>query len=455
MTRYIAGFMIVVMIAVFANSARAADPAVEYKEKLAELEAGEAELHFKLGVKLYKANAFNEAANEFTRALRLKSDYPKATEYLEKPKPFRTLYDYDTLVITYWNTLAKIRTDTAKEYVSLAKWAKKKKLGEEAKACYGKAMAANPDNKDARKAMDYTYLKPYGWVADADAKNLKKGLLPFEGKWLKAREAEIKHSEWANAWVLESAHYKLTTNVKYLEALEILRELESFFRLWDDYLLTFKDGWKREGKMEVWYARTRDDLLTNAPEAAKATLQLEGAYGVFWAQTGIAYFFKETGDDEQGYQALYHECTHQVFAGFREAEDKDKAGLRGYWSAEAVAVFAERYEEKNNVPSFLKKTKRYEQTKRDFAEGKLISAAEIEQATKAEFASGDARKFYMTAMGLGHFLMFHNGGKHRENFFKYVIAVEKGLGSDKLFRDTFDFLPGDIEADFKYFMRKF
>ena len=83
MTRFVTGLSLVLLTIVFAGGAHAGDSAEEFQEKLAEVRRSEAEQHCKLGEKLYKAGAFNEAVNEFTRAVQLTGEYPDAEKYLE------------------------------------------------------------------------------------------------------------------------------------------------------------------------------------------------------------------------------------------------------------------------------------------------------------------------------------------------------------------------------------
>ena len=55
-----------------------------YKKNLAEIKARHAKAHFDHGVKLFEKKAYNEAANEFTRAVEAAGKHKEASKYLKK-----------------------------------------------------------------------------------------------------------------------------------------------------------------------------------------------------------------------------------------------------------------------------------------------------------------------------------------------------------------------------------
>ncbi|HVY61987.1 MAG TPA: hypothetical protein VHF22_10060 [Planctomycetota bacterium] len=80
------------------------------------------------------------------------------------------------------------RGATAKAWYDLGQWAADRKLAAEAKACYEKTIAIDPNHAGARSLLGYERVGGV-WYTFAEAQK-KKGLVEYEGQWVKPEEKE-------------------------------------------------------------------------------------------------------------------------------------------------------------------------------------------------------------------------------------------------------------------------
>lgn len=423
------------------------DKGAYYKKTLAEIKIRHAEAHYEHGVKLFEKRAYNEAANEFTRAVEAAGRHKEASKYLKKTVPFKGVEGYQAVFREYWKTFTKIDNDAAAELAELGAWCAGRDMTSEARRCYEKALEIEPGNAAAKKFFGFVKVRPFGWVKTEVARKINEGLLDFDGKWLPASQVKKTRKNWATAWVLKSGHYELRTNCDAEEGRRTLDRLELLYALWRDHLLVPAKGWEAKKKLKIHYFATRDDLIKNSPRSVAIMVKsTQACAGVYNPYERTAYYYKSDVADE----VVIHESTHQIFDAIKPGGSV--SGKPGYWVSEGAPVFAERFEVKDGVPAFFGTTTRSAITKQSFKKKALPSIAKLDALDYATF-NKDAWTNYRASFAVASYLMLKNGGKWRRPFLKYALEIERGRGKPGLFKKTFGYEPKRLQAEFDVYMR--
>jgi hypothetical protein len=92
---------------------------------------------------------------------------------------------------------------SAKQWFDLGLWAEDKSLAAEAKLCFEKAVAADPDHAGARQKLGHEKVGGT-WLPFAEAQK-RKGLVEHEGRWVKPEEKQKLEQgyvqDWDGSWV--------------------------------------------------------------------------------------------------------------------------------------------------------------------------------------------------------------------------------------------------------------
>ena len=159
---------------------------------------------------------------------------------------------------------------------------------------------------------------------DDEKAKLAQGYVKYRGKWLskpayeetlrkeheesRARTEDFaRHSDWANAWTKETAHFQLRSNTSK-ELLDYYAELfEVYYGLMDQRIGIDPTPSLRRTKMQVNIFKNRAEFLELAPYGAQPP---PGLAGFFSPHLKSLNFFHEYPEPAISTWIGLHECTH-------------------------------------------------------------------------------------------------------------------------------------------------
>jgi hypothetical protein len=105
--------------------------------------------------------------------------------------------EHRSILDDYDARASALGSDDARGWVALARWAAAEGLGTQARRGYERALAIDPDNADANRALGRT-LVDGRWLTEAESYRAR-GYVQFEGVWMSAadREATLTRREAA------------------------------------------------------------------------------------------------------------------------------------------------------------------------------------------------------------------------------------------------------------------
>ncbi|MEZ5963451.1 MAG: hypothetical protein R3F56_06355 [Planctomycetota bacterium] len=276
-------------------------------------------------------------------------------------------------------------------------------------------------------------------------KNKEKGLVEFEGKWIRpdARDAllakrnglmqgriaeAMAHSEWRNAYQTESKYFKF----EYTIDPEIMKYWAD---LMDGYASNFMSFWRVRqsptfGKLHVMFHHNPEKFyeLTGMPEGV-------GGFFRFVPPLELQFYFDRL-DTDWTMNVMFHEANHYLLwlvdPHFRYPPWLNE-GLAEYYGA---SVWNEK-SKKLDVGGLLEG--RVAQVQQDIIEDKWVTLQEL--TTQPHPIGGE---YYGWAWTFVHFML---NSKYKEAFRKFVIGLPKD-GSLKTTRESFgewsmEFAPPD------------
>ncbi len=90
--------------------------------------------------------------------------------------------------------------------------------------------------KSDKAKMDKGLVKHgSSWVTKEDLEFIKKGLFKVQGQWVSKEEANKAHSEWDNAWEIESDHYVVRTDRDFDFAADFSQKAETLHVKMSDF----------------------------------------------------------------------------------------------------------------------------------------------------------------------------------------------------------------------------
>jgi hypothetical protein len=384
--------------------------------------------------------------------------------------------------------LARVRREHARELFELARAAFQ---AGEISFCYDlvrEVVEHDPDHGQARNLLGFTryrdqWATPYaagklksgqewharfGWTPRTHVARLEQGERLWKGQWLPADEVAKYREPWGNAWEIETEHYVVRTNVSLERGVEFADRLEKlyaiFFRLFagffsprDQMAMLFDPPGRRNAlgtrdpatrqppkRFRVNFYRTRDEYL----EALRPHVRfgLGDSTGMYLTNTRTAYFYVHEEMDDA---TVIHEATHQLFAETRE--HPNAAGTRGnYWVLEGIACYMESFRERDGrVELGGWETPRFK-VGRDWIvkDHKYVPAEKLTRLEIRDFDTPDVHSLYAQSACLCHFLMHHDGGRHRDVLVKYLEQVYLGRAEPSTLAELLEMDFADLDRAF-------
>lgn len=290
----------------------------------------------------------------------------------------------------------------------------------------------DPDCAAVRERRGEARVEALGcWLPAGAAVEMNAGKVRFQGAW--ERPDPAKSASWQTAYEIPCEHFVLKTTVPYAQAVEAARETEALWRLWTEMLEGIRDagrvplpqGWEAvyADPPVVWILRDETEYrecyrnVCARPNSPKPSLG-------FTEGERRAYFHQEVIHGENPRTTRLHECTHLMH--YTLVLPAGANNQCGWWAIEGAARTIESLENGPEIdwdtasgpprPGLVQDLRKVQGA---------ISPALID-LTAQEFYAGDPDGLwerYAQSHALAHFLLYGEGGRHREAFLRYVLAA--------------------------------
>ena len=279
------------------------------------------------------------------------------------------------------------------------------------------------------------------WVTQADKEQLSKGNIKVDGKWLPGNEAELVrrgcrkqdgrwvsreeyeafHSQWANAWTEESAHWAIRTNEGEAFAKDLAGLAEA---AWPEFAKYHDAEAKLPGKdkLTLYAFRDYEDYRRYCVETKSEDYL--GAAGFAKSDSTIAVGWNKTSNRQQFLQTMVHEAAHLYYS--RCAPAAKPAS----WYAEAMATYFEGFEWDGKAWKFGAASEgRLPFVRSAMKEGTHIPLADLLGGEAIKLINTDPRKallFYAECWSLNYYLCQTDNRAVRDAYTEYRKAVVAG-----------------------------
>jgi hypothetical protein len=322
------------------------------------------------------------------------------------------------LLLDRWNHATP---SDAAGMMELARTAEGADLVDEARIFAWRALLLDPKQGDAHKLLGHT-LRNGIWTVREGSKSF-----PF------ANLGEA-HKEWKDPWAFGSTHYNVRTNLDLRHSIDMVLELECFYRIFFD---VFGPELKLYDVVDPMNAEVHADK-----QSFPAQVSYRDAY--FDAPTNTLFVNAANGLDRR---VLFHEATHEILFNTAVRTKGSRGEIPG-WLHEGLAEYmAWCMQGSDGHPAFVAGA---------IAPGHFRIQADartpFDLARVLNFSSGDFMASslsdlkYAEAYTLVHFLMHGDGGRHRQGFLDFVRGAYKGQASSTHFRDALGGHERELEA---------
>ncbi len=291
----------------------------------------------------------------------------------------------------------------------------------------------------------------WGWVTEPMVARLEQGFRLVRGRWVDRARAQVLLSSRANAYTVETEHYRIQSTAPLEETVRLAVHLEQvhavFFRLFADYLppddqlrAVFGRSLSRELRRRAGRVKRRPLLVScyrsrDQFQRAIARFPVPGknvATGLYVPSQRRIYCYADDSIEGGWIPATLHEATHQLFVESRS--QVSLAGTRGnYWVIEGLASYMESLE---LLPDRVR-LGRWETLRLKLARERLVlhhryvKLAKLVALDEAAFSRGDTALLYGQAALVTHFFLHGAGGKYRNAFVEYVARVFSGQATEQ------------------------
>ncbi len=233
------------------------------------------------------------------------------------------------------------------------------------------------------------------WIPRQEAELLAKGYRKYKEKWYSPEELVQIRSNWADAWELETDHYRIRTNTDEAFCLELARVMEQSFAAYQEHY-----NRKYEGpKMNLYAFRSFEDyrafcieqkLESHIPAAGHAN----GAknYGCGYAKYG---------GNKELISTMIHEGSHLFY-------DRAVQGIVPSWFHEGQATYFEGYTWDGTTLKFHHVSPaRLPWLRQALVQGGTLPLRDLIQGdalSSIQRGARDSTLFYSQAWGLYYFL---------------------------------------------------
>jgi len=342
------------------------------------------------------------------------------------------------------SSTAKEKKKKAAALLELAEWAAARYLWPESDAVYEKVLEIDPDNKDARKKLDY--LKYGGeWRLLMDAfrdrleENEKKGLVLWEGQFVPKKTMVAKRAKERKTvgWDFISKditgpfiiYSKTDTCLNYRLKRLAVELWNAFNREWGRYIPL-----KKGGKLPVYIAADKKDY---GVIVEKKVHHPPSTYAFFSFDTKDSFFYPESSDYNKLAALFAHELTHAL----------SSLALKGlpwdfsFWFLEGWSQYSEFAVWDNDTIRYgtirLVYADKIKELRDALSQGKLMPLEEMFDMGYNKFASGNTSLHYAETWGFFYFMHQYEDCKYKAKFMKFLKMCCKCKGGAKTFKSIF------------------
>ncbi|MEK7466075.1 MAG: DUF1570 domain-containing protein [Planctomycetota bacterium] len=345
-----------------------------------------------------------------------------------------------------------MRKAAAAKFVALGNEIKAAGDADKAALAWRTALKYDPASKEAHERLGEVLVEKQGWFPKEEAEKRKKGLLPVGADWVTAKEAEARHSKWAEPWVVKGDHFEVSSNHSLDGAKNVLARAEEMYHALTRELS--EPGGPpltpdTKGLMKIYYFASRADLDEHDRTAHGDRPGLKTAPGFFSNEDKVSHFFPLPANALNTLEdVVRHEGAHQVAYWIWTASGQPPA-LPHFWEWEGFATYFESVETKDGKvlvgnPNHL----RVKTFRTEFAAGKHVPLA--------EFVTLDQRGVsgkYPQCAALASFFMNAGDGKHREKFLAYLKVIHEAQARADTFDGAFGKKPADFQAEWEAWLK--
>lgn len=311
---------------------------------------------------------------------------------------------------------------------------------------------------------------------DHEAVRKMLGYRLVEGRWrvpeaaIRARRSPTANPELAfdagRHWVIESEHFRVTTDHSEAEGIRLAERLEAlhavwqqvFFSYWSNAALLARrfDGAtpivRNPTRHRAVLFRDRDAYLQRVSRLAPQLAgQLELTQAIYLEAPKTAYFHAS----EQPRDDLYfHEVTHQLFSETGRAVPQ-VAMTANMWIVEGVALYMESLQihegccTVGGVDANRLQYARY----RTLSDGFHVPLDQLTALGRQAWQRhADIRLLYTEAAGLAAFLMDFDRGRYRPLLDEYLQAVYRGRDDARTLATLVGTPLSDLDAQYRTFL---
>ncbi|MEK7466074.1 MAG: hypothetical protein AAB074_01555 [Planctomycetota bacterium] len=407
-----------------------------------------ADEHAKLGAAAKKDGLAEESVAAFTTALRAMSDHAEAGRGLkEGRRPWVLKWDDATHAkyLAFEKGRQVVARESAARLVTLGDERKAAGSAKRAEAAWRWALEQDPECQAAHDRLGEVLVEKDGWYPREEAEKRKQGLLPVGAEWVPAKDAEARHSKWAEAWVEKGAHFEVTSNVSRDVARSVLARAEDVYRAVTRDLHGLIEPPKTDGLMKLSCFATRADFNDHIKAAHGDREELRALSGYFSADDKMAHFLPTPNTATGGLDDdVRREATHQILSWVWKPKGNPEAHV-GYWAWVGIALFFESVETRDGKlltgsPDHV----RVRQFRRDFVEGKHVVLAKFTGFAAREIADKPSQ-----CAALANFFMTSGRARYREQFIAYAKAVHEGVAEFGTFQQCFRKEAKDLQAEWE------
>lgn len=342
----------------------------------------------------------------------------------------------------------------------------------------------DPDHKAARKLLGYKYHEGrwltqfelvkvqgnqvwdprFGWQLKNRLPRYERGERFFKGRWITAEENARLQIDVLQGWDIMTEHYRVRTNHSLEGGVQLAARLERLYDAWRQVFVRYYlndlelgsllrgGGWPRRTPVrhQVVYFSNRKQY--------NAALKMQQPYiemttGYYEGKTKTAYFF---AGEEQDFENLYHEATHQLFSETRRTSS-DAGRKANFWVIEGIACFMESLVESGAYCTIggADALRLNNARARLLLHNTYVPLAELTAMGMNDVQSDQRiKQLYSEFSGLAYFLMFDQEDRYRDALVDYLSAIYAGKDEPATLSELTKTSFGELDLQYRRFIER-
>ena len=275
----------------------------------------------------------------------------------------------------------------------------------------------------------------FGWLPIEHVKRYDGGERFYDQKWMtKEREESIRRNI-LKAWVVETDHYKVRTNVSLERGVELATSLETFHKYFHNTFAAFfntpeqlkkqfaptgTSTAKPSKQFAVTFFRSKDEYISKLKPNNPL---IEITRGIYMTDDRTAYFFDHPDVDTDG--TLFHEATHQLLYELHSL-NRPIGAHEHFWIVEGIACYMESFRitaagTSIGDTNYLRFKAAAYRALEDKPKPYYVPLARFTSMSMLAYQTDPSiEKNYSQASGLVHFFMHYDNGRYRDALISHL-----------------------------------